>query len=62
MEIKNKGYAAYLVIVHGYKYEIKNNQVYIDIDLPTHDKVYLSYKNSNHRKIHKLFIKLMSIK
>lgn len=64
MIIKNKGYAAYLVIVKGKTYTItpEEHELEFDMDVDEHDKLYAEYKSSAHRKVHKLFMKFFSLK
>ena len=58
MLIKNKAYASYLVIIYDYKYDMIEDGVdIIGLTLELHDNYYTDYKNSVHRKMHKLFSK-----
>ena len=61
MIIKNKGYASFLVLVHGYNYTIKNNDINIDILFETHEKLNADYRKSIHSKFFKLNMKFLSI-
>lgn len=62
MLIKNKGYAAYLVAIRGFRYEQGPEGVEIPITLEEHDTLYRDYKQSLHRKVHKLYMKFFNFK
>ena len=59
MIVRNRGYAAYLIIIKGYQYKISNNKIEIDISNNQNEILLDEYRKSPYRKFNRLLNKFL---